>query len=86
MSANLSIIDNDLPEVPEAPPIPPPPSQPTWSYVRVQDIEMSFGSMVSFMVKWAFASIPAVIIIVMLCGAIFLGLGILSAVMTGLTK
>jgi hypothetical protein len=82
MSANLSIINNDPPEMPPAPPIIPPPSQPTWSYVRVQDIEMSFGSMVTFMVKWAFASIPAVIIIVMISFAIFLGLTIL----TGLTQ
>lgn len=34
--------------------------------VKVVDIEMSFWSMVKFMVKWAFASIPAVIIIVLL--------------------
>jgi hypothetical protein len=31
--------------------------------VVITDIHMSFGSMVEFMVKWAFASIPAVIII-----------------------
>ena len=34
-----------------------------YSEVRVVDIDMQFGSMVSFMVKWAFAAIPAVIII-----------------------
>jgi ABC-type sugar transport system permease subunit len=32
-------------------------------YVVVTDIDMSFGNMVWFMVKWAFASIPAMIII-----------------------
>ena len=34
--------------------------------VRVTDIKMSFGSMVSFMVKWAIASIPALIILAVL--------------------
>jgi len=28
-------------------------------YVVVTDVDMSFGNMVWFMVKWAFASIPA---------------------------
>lgn len=31
--------------------------------VVVKDIRMSFGSMVLFMVKWAFAAIPALFII-----------------------
>ena len=31
--------------------------------VIVTDIQMSFGSMVEFMVKWAIASIPALIIL-----------------------
>ena len=31
--------------------------------VRVIDFDMSFGSMVMFMVKWAIASIPAMIIL-----------------------
>lgn len=34
--------------------------------VRVTDIQMPFGSMVVFMVKWAIASIPALIILVVL--------------------
>jgi hypothetical protein len=33
------------------------------SAVRVIDIEMPFGSMVVFMVKWALASIPAFLIL-----------------------
>jgi len=33
--------------------------------VKIVDVEMSFLSMVKFMVKWAFAAIPAGIIIVM---------------------
>lgn len=41
--------------------------------VIVTDIEMSFGSMVSFMVKWAIASIPAIIILFMI-GALLIGM------------
>jgi hypothetical protein len=33
---------------------------------RVVDIEMRFGSMVMFMVKWAFAAIPALMLITMI--------------------
>ncbi|TFG44636.1 MAG: hypothetical protein E4H41_07235 [Gemmatimonadales bacterium] len=33
------------------------------SRVTVVDIEMPFGSMVGFMVKWTIASIPAIIIL-----------------------
>lgn len=36
--------------------------------VVVRDIEMTFGSMVVFMVKWVFAAIPAMLIL-----ALFLG-------------
>jgi uncharacterized membrane-anchored protein YitT (DUF2179 family) len=31
--------------------------------VRITDIKMPFGSMVVFMVKWAIAAIPAIIIL-----------------------
>ena len=31
--------------------------------VKIQDIDMPFGSMVSFMIKWALASIPAIMIL-----------------------
>lgn len=31
--------------------------------VAVTDIRMSFGSMVAFMVKWVFASVPALVLI-----------------------
>lgn len=37
--------------------------------VTVVDVKMPFGSMVAFMVKWAIASIPAIIILIIL-GAI----------------
>lgn len=46
--------------------------------VVVLDLRMSFFSMVWFMVKWAFASIPAIIIVVMMLmvvGALFGGVG-----------
>ena len=33
------------------------------SSVKIQDIDMPFGSMVSFMIKWALASIPAIMIL-----------------------
>lgn len=36
--------------------------------VAVTDIEMPFGSMVIFMIKWALASIPAAIILMMIGG------------------
>jgi hypothetical protein len=40
--------------------------------MRIVDIRMPFGSMVVFMVKWAIAAIPAVLILVVL-GAILTG-------------
>ena len=36
------------------------------SRVEITDVKMPFGSMVIFMVKWAIASIPAIIILWML--------------------
>ena len=47
--------------------------------VIITDIKMKFGSMVEFMVKWVLASIPAIIILIMvlyLITAILIGLGI----------
>src|SRR5689334_10051121 len=46
--------------------------------VTVTDIDMPFGSMVSFMVKWAIASIPALIILLFigfLCAAFLAAMG-----------
>ena len=34
--------------------------------IAVTDIDMPFGSMIKFMVKWAIASIPALIILMVL--------------------
>ena len=42
--------------------------------VRVTDIRMPFGSMVVFMVKWAVASIPALIILFVLGAFLWAGL------------
>lgn len=41
-------------------------------YVVIEDIRMSFGAMVVFMVKWAIASIPAAIILMLIVGALSL--------------
>jgi hypothetical protein len=43
--------------------------------IVVTDVRMRFGSMVVFMVKWAIASIPALLIL-LLIGALFSGLAI----------
>jgi multidrug resistance efflux pump len=43
--------------------------------VVVTDINMSFGSMITFMVKWAIASIPALIILIFIGSAV---MGILA--------
>jgi len=43
------------------------------NHVIVTDIHMQFGSMVFFMVKWAIASIPAMIIL-FFAGVVILGL------------
>ncbi len=40
--------------------------QPVMGQVKIIDFDMPFGSMVSFMIKWAIASIPAFIILFIL--------------------
>lgn len=47
--------------------------------VVVTDIQMRFSSMVVFMVKWAIASIPALIILFAIGVALFLSFGILAS-------
>lgn len=49
--------------------------------VRVIDVDMSFGNMVGFMFKWAFAAIPALIAIAFVC---FLGVMLLGLLFGGL--
>ena len=49
--------------------------------VIITDIKMKFGSMVEFMVKWAVASIPAVIILVCIMCATIMGLAILGFIL-----
>ena len=50
------------------------------SEVAVVDINMPFGSMVAFMVKWAIASIPAMLIVFI----IFLGFAVILEMLGGL--
>ena len=50
--------------------------------VIVRDVEMSFGSMVVFMIKWTLAAIPAMIILVVV-GAVLAG--VLGGLIAGLT-
>ena len=45
----------------------------TATRVSVIDVDMPFGSMVKFMIKWALAAIPAVIIL-FIVGAILAGI------------
>lgn len=45
--------------------------------IVIEDIQMPFGSMIVFMVKWALASIPAIIIvsiIIAVCLSVFTGI------------
>ena len=48
------------------------------TYVIVTDIRMNFSSMVEFMVKWVFASIPAFIVLGFVCGLAAIVIGSLS--------
>ncbi len=55
------------------------------SEVIISDINMPFWSMVIFMVKWAFATIPAIIIITIvlsLCFSALAGLGLIAGLGT----
>ena len=44
----------------------------TMNDVVIKDIQMPFMSMVTFMVKWAFAAIPAIIIITVIIAFIMM--------------
>lgn len=59
-------------------------NQPPNHRVVVTDFDMSFGSMVLFMVKWAFASIPALILIIGISCALVIGMGIGVGALTNL--
>ena len=55
--------------------------------VVVTDFDMSFGSMVGFMVKWAFASIPAMLIIgAVIAVMVGLGSGLIAGIGSGLIE
>jgi hypothetical protein len=49
--------------------------------VVVTDVRMPFGSMVAFMVKWAIATIPAIIILTVIGSITF---GVLNAIFGGI--
>jgi len=55
------------------------PAASTTDAVRVVDVDMPFGSMVRFMVKWTIASIPALIILAVLAALLLVGLAPLVA-------
>jgi hypothetical protein len=57
-----------------------PPPEP--APVRIVDIKMPFGSMVLFMVKWAIAAIPALIILALIG---LVATGILTGMFMGST-
>lgn len=50
--------------------------------VAVTDIEMPFGSMVIFMIKWALASIPATMILLFTIG---ITIGVMGLIFGGLS-
>jgi hypothetical protein len=59
----------------------------TQRHVIVTDVHIPFGSMVIFMVKWAIASIPALIILAIIgCLAWGLTLAVLSGTLSGILK
>ena len=74
---------DELPAPP--PPVPAPPKKlypptlitPPLQHVIVKDFEMSFGSMVVFMIKWSVAAIPALGILGFVGFAFVLFLGVL---------
>jgi hypothetical protein len=51
--------------------------------VSVVDVNMPFGSMVSFMVKWALAAIPALLILAVVG---FVLSALLAGIATGITR
>lgn len=52
------------------------------SDVRIKDFDMPFWSMIVFMVKWAVAAIPAMIILAVIYA---IGAAIIGGALTGLT-
>src|SRR5882724_7703323 len=54
------------------------PIPPTRNEVVVTDIQMSFGSMVLFMVMWTIASLPAMVILAVIGGILYLVLRVVA--------
>jgi len=59
---------------------------PSRSEVTVVDVQMPFGSMVVFILKWALASIPALIILVILAAVLAGVLGGTLAALVGMGR
>jgi hypothetical protein len=59
------------------------PTSPLPSRVTVVDFDMPFGSMIVFMLKWALASVPALIILI---GISVVSFAVLSGLILGLTS
>ena len=54
--------------------------------VVVTDIQMPFGSMIVFMLKWSLASIPAFLILAILFGGAFMALGLFGGALSTLSQ
>ena len=54
--------------------------------ITVTDIQMPFGSMVIFMIKWAIASIPAAIILFLIASVFAVVFGGIFSGMIGLMR
>lgn len=54
--------------------------------VKVIDVDMSFSNMVGFMIKWAFATIPALIAVGGIVFIIFLAFAAFGVALTGGAK
>jgi hypothetical protein len=51
--------------------------------VVVRDVDIPFNSMVWFMVKWAIAAIPAILVLAVIVGVVIIGLGLVGGVLGG---
>jgi hypothetical protein len=63
-------------------PLPTPPAQPP-NRVTVVDIDMPFFSMIGFMLKWAIAAIPAMVILIMIGAFVSV---VFAGIISGLTS
>src|SRR5438876_618168 len=58
---------------------PPPQEKASPNRVTVVDFDMPFGSMIAFMLKWALAAIPAMVILILIGSVVFtIGAGLMA--------